>query len=615
MTQRIAVLPETLANQIAAGEVVERPASVVKELVENAIDASATRILVDLEGAGRGLIRVVDDGEGMSAEDAATAVLRHATSKIRTVEDLAAIGTLGFRGEALPSIASVSRFTLVTRRAEDEAATQLTILGGVGGGGGGPGAVTQLGAPIGTRIEVRDLFFNVPARLKFLKADATEQGHVAELVRGFALGHPHLHFRLQMNQRVVAEYVPARRLLERVMLVLGKDAGRGLYEVALEGPSVQVTGFVSAPAGAKSTASHLYTFVNGRRVKDRTLTHAILAAYAGDLQPGRFPVAVLYLHLDPGAVDVNVHPTKAEVRFAEAGLVHEALGRAIRGTLGRRPWIEATPLPLMEPAEARVAEATRTYRSLAASEALPNVFAKSAERLPATNLVAAPRVTELRFGPASALRPVAFTTPEARVSPVSPVSAPSAAPAMASTAAGPARFIGSVAAGGLALFEQAPGELVAFQLRTARADVLAALRTASATRPLLIPKVFEAPGAGTVALLERPETIACLAELGLWVERFGGRSWQILGVPTITPNAAPEALLVAVLGALEARRSAGLALADCEAAADPALGAELIAESAARAVWDAWHALPAAQRRAALARFSAGDIAARLRHG
>ncbi len=283
----VRVLPEALSNQIAAGEVVERPASVVKELVENALDAGASRVFVDIEAAGKGLIRVLDDGSGMTERDAATAILRHATSKVRTATDLEAIGTLGFRGEALPSIASVSRFLLVTRRAEAEHATTVRIEGG------SQATLGVMAAPPGTRIAVRDLFWNVPARLKFLKTDATETQHVVELVKGFALGHPHVHFRLGTGGRAPALDFPAvRRLYERVTQVLGKDVATELYEVALPGPPVRVTGFVSGPRGARSTVAGMTCFVNGRRVKDRVLHHALVSAFGAELGPGRFPQAV-----------------------------------------------------------------------------------------------------------------------------------------------------------------------------------------------------------------------------------------------------------------------------------------------------------------------------------
>jgi DNA mismatch repair protein MutL len=337
----VRVLPEALSNQIAAGEVVERPASVVKELVENAIDAGASRILIDVEGAGKSLIRIVDDGSGMARLDAETAVLRHATSKVKTSDDLEAIGTLGFRGEALPSIASVSRFLLVTRRSDSDAATTVAIEGG------NKAVLGIAAAPVGTRIEVRDLFWNVPARLKFLKTDTTEVQHVVDLIRGFALGHPHIHFRLGTGGRSPALDLPAvRRLGERVVQVLGKDTASELFEVGITGPPIRVTGFVSSPRGAKSTPSGLTCFVNGRRVKDRVLHHALVSAFGAELGPGRFPQAVLWIHLDPKDVDVNVHPAKAEVRFREPDVVHDAVARAVQMMLRQRPWTDSKPLPL-----------------------------------------------------------------------------------------------------------------------------------------------------------------------------------------------------------------------------------------------------------------------------
>ncbi|TNF27695.1 MAG: DNA mismatch repair endonuclease MutL, partial [Deltaproteobacteria bacterium] len=328
---RVSVLPDALANQIAAGEVVERPASVVKELVENALDAEASRVFVAITGGGQALVRVLDDGVGMAREDAVLALQRHATSKITTAEDLHGIDTLGFRGEALPSIASVSRFRLITREHDAPSATEVTVEGGAAA------VVKDAGAPPGTRIEVVDLFYNVPARLKFLKAEATENRHVAALMTAFALGHPHIHFRLDKDGRTIADYPVARRLDQRIFQVLGKSVAERLHEVVGEGP-VQVRGYISEPGFTRTNQNNIHTFVNGRRVRDRTVTHALVAGYGELLQRGHFPQGVLYVHLDPQLIDVNVHPAKAEIRFVDGGAVHEAIVRAVRATLHDAPW-------------------------------------------------------------------------------------------------------------------------------------------------------------------------------------------------------------------------------------------------------------------------------------
>ncbi|MGM0576971.1 MAG: DNA mismatch repair endonuclease MutL [Myxococcota bacterium] len=340
----VAVLPEALSNQIAAGEVVERPASVVKELLENALDAEATTVFVEVEDGGRRLIRIVDDGLGMRREDARLAVQRHATSKIRSAEDLRVIGTLGFRGEALPSIASVSRFTMVTRAEGDVAGTEVRI------DGGGEPQVRDAGGPVGTRIEVRDLFHNVPARLKFLKRTATEMGHLKRFVTAAALGYPHVHLRLSHNGRVSVDHPVAPSLKQRIFQVLGRKTTERLYEVRLDGP-IRVRGYLSEPTYNRTNQAGIHTFINGRHVRDRVVNHAIVSAYGNLLERGRYPYAVLYVHLDPQEMDVNVHPAKAEVRFVKPGRVHEAIVRACRVTLTSAPWgTRSDHNPLYEPA-------------------------------------------------------------------------------------------------------------------------------------------------------------------------------------------------------------------------------------------------------------------------
>ncbi|MGB0589673.1 MAG: DNA mismatch repair endonuclease MutL [Myxococcota bacterium] len=330
--RHVQVLPDALANQIAAGEVVERPSSVVKELLENALDAGATTVFVDIHEGGRRLIRVVDDGIGMSREDASLCIERHATSKVRDVEDLRSIITLGFRGEALPSIASVSRFRLVTRAEGDIAGTEVTIEGGASA------EIKDAGGPIGTRVEVADLFFNVPARLKFLKRNATEMGHITGLLTAAALGYPHVHFRLSHNGRVSLDHPVAPNLKQRIFQVLGGATTQRLHAVQLD-DTLRVRGFISEPTHTRTNQRGLHTFINGRWVRDRVVNHAIVSAYGNLLERGRYPHAVLYLHLPPDEVDVNVHPTKAEVRFVQAGRVHDAIVGACRATLARTPWV------------------------------------------------------------------------------------------------------------------------------------------------------------------------------------------------------------------------------------------------------------------------------------
>jgi DNA mismatch repair protein MutL len=322
------VLDAALADQIAAGEVVERPASVVKELLENAIDAGAGTVRIEIEGGGTRDIRVSDDGEGMVPDDAVLATRRHATSKIARLEDLAAIGTLGFRGEALPSIASVSRFELTTRPRDSIAGTRVALEGG------GPPVVTEIGCAPGTTVRVHDLFFNVPARRKFLKSVGTESAHVTEVCRRAALAHPALRLSLQRDGRKSLELLPAESTAKRAAMVLGEHLER--VEGARDG--VRVEALLAAPERARAGAGGLHLFVNHRPVKDRALARSVAFAYGSVLPPGRYPVGVVYVEIDPHEVDVNVHPQKAEVRFARAREVLDALTRVLAVGLGTSAW-------------------------------------------------------------------------------------------------------------------------------------------------------------------------------------------------------------------------------------------------------------------------------------
>jgi DNA mismatch repair protein MutL len=339
--QKIKILPETLSNKIAAGEVIERPASVVKELVENALDAASTRIIIEVEEGGLSLIQVSDNGTGMSSEDAFLAIERHATSKISTDEDLFAIHTLGFRGEALPSIAAVSHFTMITRDPASDSGRQILVEGGKRTG------VSEVGAPQGTLISVRHLFFNTPARRKFLKAVSTEMSHIADSVARTALGRPEVQFRLLHNDKVVKNWPVASRHLDRVADVLGKEAGRDLHAIELKRDGIAVSGWVSSPRTARRTSKGIYIFVNGRFVRDRTIQHAIFEGYAQRLVKGQFPIAVVFIQVPFDTVDVNVHPTKSEVRFANPRQLHQAVKSAVAQTLyeiDRLDWLPANGL-------------------------------------------------------------------------------------------------------------------------------------------------------------------------------------------------------------------------------------------------------------------------------
>ena len=339
--RRVHRLPPALANQIAAGEVVERPASVVKELVENAVDAGARRIAVTIEFGGKKLIVVEDDGTGMTPEDALLAIERHATSKIQTASDLAAIRTLGFRGEALPSIASVSHFRLRTRARGTMSGTEIRI------DGGRLGTVKETGAPEGTLVEVEDLFFNLPARKKFLKADTAEAAQVSRLVTQLSLGYPDVGFTLRSGNRVLLEAPPASGLDERFYQIYGDRAD--LAPVAKQAAGIGVTGFVAALTDQGPARGPQHVFVNRRLVHDRTIAHAIQQAYSVATIKERSPEVHLFITLPADRVDVNVHPTKAEVRFLDQGLIHEVLRRAVVDAIGGGTAPELVLSPVIAP--------------------------------------------------------------------------------------------------------------------------------------------------------------------------------------------------------------------------------------------------------------------------
>lgn len=329
---RIRILPENLTNKIAAGEVVERPASVVKELVENSLDAGCCEIIVEIEAGGRRLIRVTDDGSGMSREDALLSLERHATSKIASDDDLFALSTLGFRGEALPSIASVSRFTLATRQGGAIEGTAIYAEGGR------IKEVKACGMADGTVITVRNLFFNTPARLKFMKSAETEAGHVGDLLTRLAISRPEVRFTYLNDGKTVFKALNGT-MEDRVAALLGRSIAGALYPLDATVEGVTVRGLVARPDVSRSAAGHLYTFINGRFIRDRVVQHAVLQAYRNFLERGRYPVVVLFIEVPAGEVDVNVHPTKHEVRFRQQGIVHDVVQGVIEDALRPTPWL------------------------------------------------------------------------------------------------------------------------------------------------------------------------------------------------------------------------------------------------------------------------------------
>ena len=408
---RIRILAENVANKIAAGEVVERPASVVKELLENALDAGARGIRIEVESGGKRLIRVTDDGSGMNHDDALLAFERHATSKLRTADDLLSIATLGFRGEALPSIASISRLLLESRTAEEDQGTRVEFAGGKLMG------VKPAGLPAGTSISVADIFYCVPARRKFLKSETTELGHIASLVTHYALAHPETHFVLKTSSQLILDCAPVEKLSERVYQLFGRQALDELIEIpASESPvrsaitepqieadeqaaTLRVTGFASRPEVQRTNRNGIYIFVNRRLVRDRLLLHAIHEAYRNVTPPGIFPVVLLFLDLPYQEVDVNVHPAKIEVRFRHPQFVHDFARDALRHALSM-----ARPIPGFPTARAATAGAGAAAGAPGSSnggpypaDAPPAGFAAAG----AVALPPGPPRAEIPFAPAS----------------------------------------------------------------------------------------------------------------------------------------------------------------------------------------------------------------------
>ncbi|HET8542536.1 MAG TPA: DNA mismatch repair endonuclease MutL [Anaeromyxobacter sp.] len=573
---RIQVLPPGLVNQIAAGEVVERPASVVKELVENALDAGARAIAVDVEDGGLGLVRVADDGSGMDREDALLALERHATSKLRDGQGLSAIATMGFRGEALPAIASVSRFRLDTAACDDGAGTRVEIAGGAAP------EVGDAARPRGTTVEVRDLFFNTPARRKFMRAAATEAGHVAEAVTRLALARPDVGFTVRSAGRVALGARAGDALRDRAAQAIGRDARRHLLPFDATRGAVRVHGLVCSPDHSEATGRGLYLFVNGRWVRDRGAAHAVLRAFAGSLPAGRHPAGVLFVELPLGRVDVNVHPQKHEVRFADAREVHDAIFHAVAATLRTAPWLGAAGAP--------AAGGGAPPAPLAAEEAA-GVLAWARARPPegsgATALPAAGPLASAVFA-----FPVAGEDGGSR-----------AAGYFASL-----RLVGQHARTYLVCEAPGGGLVVVDQHASHERLLFHRLREAFRARtlpvqPFLLPQVVSLPAAAARAL---EDGIEDLRAVGLDVEPFGGDSFAVKGAPAALGGADLEALLTDLAGQLsEVERGS---------AVDEAFHA-LLATMACHAAVRANQELSTEEARALLDGLDAIDFKARCPHG
>ena len=508
---RIERLASAVVDQIAAGEVVERPASVVKELVENAVDAEAQRVRIELRGGGRDLIAVTDDGFGMTASEARLALERHATSKLRALDDLLGIASFGFRGEALPAIASVSRFRLRTRARGSEAGVEIDLHGGVLLG------ERVCGTAEGTRIEVAELFANVPARRKFLKSAATEWGHVSDWLGRAALALPGVHFDVVRDDHAAFSWPAVGDPVERIAAVLGEEDSAALVEGRHQAGDLALRAFASRPEAHRATGAGIYLFVNGRPVRDRLLRHALLQVYRDVLPRGRFPSALLFLRVAAGGVDVNVHPAKWEVRFADPQSVYRLVERTLRDALSRRSWLGAGPVAS---AEGRVAASfgAEAFPPQLLREHGAGDWAFAGER-DANTLFARDFTPSLAHEPAAG---VAVTAPRFRELRVL------------------GQLLGSYvlleARDGLLLVDQhAAHERVLYE--RLRASWLAGKLPRQA---LLVPTTFELALAA-VAACDR--NLAWLELLGFELEAFGERSVVLRAVPELFAGRDPQPLV------------------------------------------------------------------------
>lgn len=510
---KIRVLSDILASQVAAGEVVERPASVVKELVENSIDAGAREVRVDVDKGGAALIRVSDDGCGMSREDALLSLERHATSKLRTSGDLATIRTLGFRGEAVPSIASVSRFRMVTREVDAVAGTEILVDGGT------LRDVRDAGCAPGTVIEAKSLFFNMPARRKFLRAESTESAHVEHQLRLHALAAPQVRFRLRRDDREVFDLPPAARALDRVRQLLGPDLAGELIALPLtHGRGAAVEGFVLPASHARKGRRHQFVFLNGRPVEDAVISRALAEGFRGAVSEGLHPAAWLWIDLEPALVDVNVHPAKREVRFHKPLDVREVILEAV--TRGLRP-------PASAPTwQAPVVPGVEIDAIPPRSQ--PEPPHKAPE--PARGVFRAPQADFPQWNAASELVPVEMPieTP-----------APRRGPDLRIIGMLKQRFVILESDDGLVLFDpRAARERILYERLLATGD------SAPAAQALLVPVLLEFDPRD-VDLLLRERTN--LSEAGIEIESFGGNTLQIRSLPADLGVGDPRGFLSGVL--------------------------------------------------------------------
>ncbi len=490
----IRILPEKVASRIAAGEVVDRPASVVRELMDNAIDAGADRIVVQIDGGGKRLVRVRDNGIGMSRDDLLMCVERHATSKIREASDLFAVTSLGFRGEALPSIAAVSRMKLVSRLHDQLAGHRLEISGG------SLRSIEETGAPAGTAVEVESLFFNVPARRKFLRTSRTETAHIVDVFSRLALAYPGIHFRLEDAGSPLMNLPVSEDLSERLAVLMGRKVSEAMTEAVERYPAVTIRAYLAPFEFSRSRGDRLFAYVNGRSVRDRLVTRAIMEGYGRRLMKGQYPYAVIFMEMDPALVDVNVHPAKQEVRFHKSREVFQAIVSAVENAFSRRSYGPAGPVGIPREPDA------------------PFVFDPDP----------------------------AYSTPTADSGPSRPLSVSGPADT------GPPRVIGQLGKTYI-LCEVADGLLMVDQHAAHERVVYERLRKGVAesgvqAQAFLLPVQVELSAKEKQIAMEKADQ---LSRLGVDLDHFGGETFLLRSVPALLSGVDPAPFLSELLAALE----------------------------------------------------------------
>lgn len=563
-TGKIRLLSGDVISRIAAGEVVERPAAVVRELIDNSLDAGSTKITIEVKDGGMSLIRVVDDGEGMSQKDASMAFRHHATSKVVSDQDLLSVTTMGFRGEALPSIASVSKVRLITARREEPVGTQLLLTGGE------IERVEDVAAPAGTQVEVKDLFYNTPARKKFLKTITTEFSRISQAVQQASLPRPGVQFHLRHNGQDVLHVPAVSSLRDRVSQVYHRRFADQCLEFQADGPACKLQGYTINPMYARSGRTPQDLFVNCRPVKNATVSHAVYAAYEASLAKGRHPAFVLFLEVDPARLDVNVHPTKREVRFLDQDLIHHSVRQAIRSALGR-PASEASTVRLQSPHRAGQPDSPqRRYDQGESQGQVSGTLLKEKGEV-----YSWPRPSSLE--PSSGQRPTGLDSQPALIQehplPFETVTRPEVIP------------LGQI--GKTFLVAQVGTELQVVDQHTAHERVLFERLqgkwegSAIASQPLLIPDPIDVPLHEAQVLMEH---LADLEKLGLVLEPFGASSFLLRAVPASLGHIDHEAFIQDLvedlaqwnsLSSLEARIRPILATLACHGAVRAGRGMDL----------------------------------------